>query len=374
MIQSLSISNFALIEKLHIDFSSGFSIITGETGAGKSILLGALGMVLGKRADLNSLKNKGEKCVIEAQFRISNYGLKSFFENNDLDYDELTILRREVLPSGKSRAFINDTPVNLNELQELSDALIDIHSQHQTSDLTENNYQFLIIDAIANNTDLLTEYSAQLKNFKSEETELRELKTKLSDLLKDQDYTAFLLDELQSIPLKTINQTELEDNFEQLNNVEFIKENLSKSILIANDEQHGIFHLLNEMKTSLQKVTTFSEHFQQLFERVHSVDIELKDAIDDLVRKEADLIDDPESLRRINEQLQLLYNLQKKHQVETAEELVEIQKQLENKVHAFGEIENSISNLEKSIKENELILNELASKIHNNRESAIPIL
>ncbi len=185
MIQSLSINNFALIEKLHIDFSSGFSIITGETGAGKSILLGALGMVLGKRADLTSLKNKDEKCIIEAHFHISNYNLRHFFESNDLDYEEITILRREVLPSGKSRAFINDTPVNLQELQELSDYLIDVHSQHQTQELSENSYQFQIIDAVAANGNLIEKYSANLKQFKTDTQKLQTLRTELQALMKE---------------------------------------------------------------------------------------------------------------------------------------------------------------------------------------------
>ena len=374
MIQSLSISNFALIEKLHIDFSSGFSTITGETGAGKSILLGALGMVLGKRADLNSLKNKDEKCVIEAQFKISQYNLKSLFESNDWDFEDVTILRREVLPSGKSRAFINDSPVNLNELQELGDTLVDIHSQHQTADLTENNYQFQVIDAIANNQDQLQQYYTLLKNFKSEESQLQNLKIELENLKKEEDYTSFLLQELQSISLQTIDQKELEDRYEQLSNVVFIRENISKSVLIANDEQHGIFYLLHKLKASLQKVASFSVDYQELFERVDSVHIELKDAIDELIRQEADLIDDPENLLKINEQLQLLYNLQKKHQVETVSELIEIQKQLESKVLSFSEIENTIKRLEDNRTANKSILDNLADGIHRNREQAIPVL
>ena len=163
MITSLSIENFALIEKLNIDFSNGFSIITGETGAGKSILLGALGLVLGKRADLSSLKNKEEKCIVEANFAIGKYNLIPFFESNDLDYEEETIIRREILPSGKSRAFINDSPVNLQQLQELSQYLIDVHSQHQTLELSEEEYQFKILDSIATNQDLLLEFQSLLK-------------------------------------------------------------------------------------------------------------------------------------------------------------------------------------------------------------------
>jgi DNA repair protein RecN (Recombination protein N) len=374
MIQSLSINNFALIEKLHIDFSSGFSIITGETGAGKSILLGALGMVLGKRADLTSLKNKEEKCIIEAHFHISNYNLRHFFESNDLDYEETTILRREVLPSGKSRAFINDTPVNLQELQELSDYLIDIHSQHQTQELSESSYQFQIIDAVAANGTLIEKYGTYLKQFKIDTQQLQALRTELQVLLKEEDYTSFLLQELHSISLKSINQAELEERFEQLNNVEYIKEYVNKAILIANEDQYGVLHLLNELKASMQKVSGFSESFQNLYERIDSVSIELKDSIEELSRKEGDLVHDPENLQSINQQLQLLYTIQKKHQVNTVEDLIQIQTKLEAQVHAFSEIENTIVSIESNLKEISIVLDDLSSQVHKNRAAAIPIL
>ncbi|MBK8600581.1 MAG: DNA repair protein RecN [Flavobacterium sp.] len=374
MIQSLSINNFALIEKLHIDFSSGFSIITGETGAGKSILLGALGMVLGKRADLTSLKNKDEKCIIEAHFHISNYNLRHFFESNDLDYEEVTILRREVLPSGKSRAFINDTPVNLQELQELSDYLIDVHSQHQTQELSENSYQFQIIDAVAANGNLIEKYSANLKQFKTDTQKLQTLRTELQALLKEEDYTTFLLQELHSISLKSINQAELEEHFEQLNNVEYIKEHVNKAILIANEEQYGVLHLLSELKASIQKVSGFSDSFQNIYNRIDSVGIELKDCVEELGRKEGELVHDPENLQSINQQLQLLYTIQKKHQVNTVEELIQIQTQLESQIHAFAEIENTIGSLESNLKQTAIILDDLAAQIHKNRVAAIPVL
>ncbi len=363
-----------MIEKLHIDFSSGFSIITGETGAGKSILLGALGMVLGKRADLTSLKNKNEKCVIEAHFKMSNYDVKDFFDTNDLDYEEITILRREVLTSGKSRAFINDTPVNLQELQTLSDYLIDVHSQHQTHELSENHYQFQVIDAVAGNSNLLDLYNIHLKQYKTDTLQLQSLKTDLQTLVKEEDYTTFLLQELHAISLKSIQQAELEERFEQLNNVEFIKENLSKAILVANEEQYGVLHLLNEIKASMQKVTGFSESLRSLHERIDSVYIELKDSIDELSKAEGDLVDDPETLQSINQQLQQLYTLQKKHQVNTVDELIQIQTQLECQVLAFSEIENSIAALEATLKETAIVLDDLAIKIHKKREEAIPVL
>jgi DNA repair protein RecN (Recombination protein N) len=226
MITSLSIENFALIEKLNINFSNRFSIITGETGAGKSILLGALGLVLGKRADLSSLKNKDEKCIVEANFSISKYHLLPFFKDNDLDYDDETIIRREILPSGKSRAFVNDSPVNLQQLQDLSLYLIDVHSQHQTLELSEENFQFQIIDSIAGNLELVKEFQFQLKEYRIVKSTLENKKTVLSSYLKEQEYNTFLYEELEAAQLISGEQEALESSYEGLNNVEFIKENI----------------------------------------------------------------------------------------------------------------------------------------------------
>ena len=374
MIQSLSINNFALIEKLTIDFSNGFSIITGETGAGKSILLGALGLVLGKRADLTSLKNKEEKCVIEAHFEISNYQLQAFFEANDLDYEDTTILRREILPSGKSRAFINDTPVNLQELQDLSEYLIDVHSQHQTQELSENQYQFQIIDAVASNASTIAAYQNILKQYKKDIAALNALKSSLQEALKEQDYNTFLLNELQTVALQNTDQTALEAEFEQLNNVEFIKENVHKALSIANEEQYGVIHLLNEMRTSLQKVVGFSSEYNTFFERINSVAIEMDDAVGELHKMSEILIDDPEKLALVQEKLQAIYALQKKHQVSTIEELLAIQTNLEQQVDAISTIETDIKLLEDSLQNAAKELDTLADKIHKNRTNAIPLL
>lgn len=253
MIVSLSIENFALIEKLSVRFSDGFSVITGETGAGKSILLGALGLVLGKRADLSSLKNKEEKCIIEAHFQLKNYDLKSFFEDNDLDYEEETIIRREILPSGKSRAFVNDTPVNLNELQELSNFLIDIHSQHQTQELSDDGVQFQIIDSVASNFDVLKEYSQHLKEYRKLNSDLRDKKELLLSIAKEQDYHTFLLEELLAAKLKAGEQDLLETQFEKLNNVELINENLARILSLSNQEPFGVIQSIKDIKLSIQK-------------------------------------------------------------------------------------------------------------------------
>jgi DNA repair protein RecN (Recombination protein N) len=374
MLTSLSINNFALIDKLGIDFSDGFSIITGETGAGKSILLGALGLVLGKRADLTSLKNKDEKCIIEAHFQISNYNLQSFFEANDLDYEAETIIRREILPSGKSRAFINDSPVNLQELQDLSLFLIDIHSQHQTQELSEETFQFQIIDAVANNFDVIASYSTFLKSYKKDKSQLTILNTQLQTVLKEQDYNTFLLEELLAAQLKLNEQEELEQIYDQLNNVEFIKENLDKSLALANEEQFGIQQNLKELKISLQKTVGFSSDYKDLFERINSVSIEFDDIATELNQLSENLINDPKQLDLVNQKLQTIYNLQKKHQVGSISELLEIQNDLDNKVVSVGELEIEINQLTTKIQNTTLELDNFATIIRENRLKAVPVL
>ncbi|MDH4404276.1 MAG: DNA repair protein RecN [Flavobacterium sp.] len=374
MLASLSISNFALIDKLGINFSDGFSTITGETGAGKSILLGALGLVLGKRADLTSLKNKEEKCVIEAHFQIANYNLQAFFESNDLDYENETIIRREILPSGKSRAFINDSPVNLQELQELSFFLIDIHSQHQTQELSEELFQFQIIDSVADNQGDINQYSAILSTYKKDKSQLVTLNTKLQTLLKEQDYNTFLLDELLAAKFKVNEQEELEQVYEQLNNVEFIKENLDKSLALANEEQFGILQNLKEIKIALQKTISFSVEYQSLFDRINSVTIEFDDIISELSQHTENLVHDPESLELVNQKLQNIYNLQKKHQVNSIAELLDIQNDLDNKVVSVVELEFEINKLTVKIENATSELDTLALNIRNNRLKAVPVL
>lgn len=374
MITALSIKNYALIEKLAIDFSKGFSIITGETGAGKSIILGALGLVLGKRADLTSLKNKEEKCIIEAQFEISKYNLRAFFEANDLDYEDETIIRREILPSGKSRAFINDSPVNLQELQDLGLFLFDIHSQQQTRELTDENVQFDIIDAIAANQEIIADYQLLLKSYKSDKTQLNSLIKKQSESNKEQEYHTFLLNELLAAQLKSGEQEELESVFEQLNNVEIIKEAIDKSLAIANEEQFGVLNNLKEIKTAIQKIASFSTEYKELLERIDSLTIEFDDISAEMNRCSEKITHDPEQLEQINQKLQLIYNLQKKHQVLTVDELLLIQTKLENEVVELGNIEEEITLLSTAIQEKASKLNALATTIHDNRIQAIPVL
>ena len=374
MITSLSIKNYALIEKLAIDFSKGFSIITGETGAGKSIILGAMGLVLGRRADLTSLKNKEEKCVIEAYFDISKYNLKSFFEANDLDYEDETIIRREILPSGKSRAFINDSPVNLQELQDLSLFLIDIHSQQQTQELSNEGVQFKIIDAIANDQQEIANYQTLLKSYKEDKSNLNLLLKKQAESIKEQEYNTFLLNELVAAQLKSGEQEQLEADFEKLNNVETIKEAVDKSLALANEEQIGALSTLKEIKIALQKIASFAPEYASLLERITSLVIELDDISDELTNCSEKLINDPEQLDLISQKLQLIFNLQKKHQVTTVDELLAIQTNLENTLFELGNLESDIATLTQSIQDKTSQLDALALVIHEKRTKAVPVL
>ena len=374
MITKLSIKNFALIEKLSIDFSDGFSIITGETGAGKSILLGALGLVLGKRADLTSLKNKEEKCIIEAHFQISGYDLKGFFDENDLDYDAETIIRREILPSGKSRAFVNDSPVNLQELQELGAMLLDIHSQHQTRELTEENYQIDILDAVANNGNNVIAYKNALSDFKSTQKELKQLITEKEALVKEYEYNSYLLNELLAANLVDGEQEELEQELEQLSNVEFIKENFERILAIANEEQVGAIMNLKEIKVSLQKIAAFSTQYAQLQERLTSSLLEIEDIVSECEQNNEKILADPERLELVNTKLQSIYNLQKKHQVQTVAELLVIQNELDAKVIRVDDLDGAIQKLQTELNSQQAKVDELANTVFENRKKTAPIL
>jgi DNA repair protein RecN (Recombination protein N) len=372
MLTSLSIHNYALIDKLSIDFSAGFSTITGETGAGKSILLGALGLVLGKRADLLSLKNKEEKCVIEGYFTITNYKLNDFFEQHQLDYDDFTIIRREILPSGKSRAFVNDSPVNLNVLVELSEFLLDIHSQHQTRELIEETYQFEILDAVASNHSLLASYRVQLKNYQRLLTVLATEKQALAEQIKEQDYVQFLFSELEEAKLIEGEQEEMEVQLEQLNNAELIKEQLDKSLMLLDNEQFGILPRLIECKQTMQKIATFSVEYKQLFERLESSSIELKDIAIEINQLVETVLNEPSKVAVISQKLQLIYTLQKKHLVQTVSELLHIQADLDGKVSSLDQLAKLISAKESQLELEKLALITLAEKIYQNRINNVP--
>ena len=374
MLLSLSIKNYALIEYLETDFSNQFSVITGETGAGKSILLGALGLVLGNRADLTSLKDKEQKCIIEAQFAISNYSLQAFFNENDMDYDDKTIIRREILPSGKSRAFVNDSPVNLQELQELGALLLDIHSQHQTRELTEENYQIDILDAVANNSDLVVAYKQALTSYKSIQKEVKQLTSEKEALVKEYEYNSYLLNELLVANLVDGEQEDLEQELEQLSNVEFIKENFERILAVANEEQVGALVNLKEMKISLQKIIGFSTLYAQLHERLTSSLLEIEDIVSECEQNNEKILADPERLEFVNTKLQSIYNLQKKHQVQSIAELLVIQNELDAKVIRVDDLDGAINKLQSELNKQQSKVDEIAKTIFENRKKIVPVL
>lgn len=374
MLFTLSIKNYALIDQLYINFDNGFSVITGETGAGKSILLGGLGLILGKRADLSSLRDKESKCIIEAEFKVGKYDLESFYEENDLDYEALTIIRREILPSGKSRAFINDSPVTLGILTELGKRLIDVHSQHQTLQLTDNDYQLKFIDALADNKEKLTQYQGELFKYNKLVKELSQLKDFQENATKEQDYDSFLLKELESAPLKSGIQEELEIQYEQLNNVEIIIEELSKGNQLLNDEQIGAVALLSELKQVSGKLISYGNQFQSINERIQSVFIEIDDISSELETIQEGIEANPKLLEEVNTKLQLLYDLQKKHQVNTVEELIKIKEDLALKVSDIENIEHLILEKETELKAKEEKLETFVKQIRNKRNKIIPSL
>ena len=372
MITSLSIENFALIEKLDIDFSNGFSIITGETGAGKSILLGALGLVLGKRADLSSLNNKDEKCIVEANFSIGTYGLELFFESNELDYEADTIIRREILPSGKSRAFINDTPVNLQQLQDLSLFLIDVHSQHQTLELSEEDFQFKVLDSIANNKENLRTFESTLKQFREANKDADLKRIEFNSLVKENEYNTFIYNELTSANLSRHELEELEQNYNALSNVESIKENLENLLQLANEDSFGLLKNLKDFKATLQKIVNFSKNYESLSERTNSVLIEFDDVVKEINREAESISNDPKMLETLNNRLQLLYNLLKKHNVTTLDELITVQTELESKVVSVTTLDREITDLNCQIQEYKTQLDTIANLITKSRREVIP--
>ncbi len=374
MLVHLSIKNYALIDNLNVDFTNGFTCITGETGAGKSILLGGLSLVLGKRADLSSLRNKDNKCVIEAEFQIEKYNLKPFFKDNDLEYEERTIIRREIQPSGKSRAFINDSPVTLDILSRLGSGLIDVHSQHQTLQLTDNDFQLKVIDALADNKAQLTDYASKLRLYRTTSKELSELVDFQKEANKEHDYNSFLLEELQAAPLKLGVQEELEEQYEQLNNVENILELISSGHQLLNDEQVGIVSLLTELKQVANKLSGFGSQYADLNQRIQSVFIEVDDIASELQNYQEGTEANPQLLEETNTKLQQLYDLQKKHGVQEVSELLQIREDLSEKVSVTENLEADIERKENELADQKVALQKAADVLTARRKKVVPEL
>lgn len=374
MITSLSIKNYALINDITVSFDTGLTTITGETGAGKSILLGALSLLLGKRADLTSVKNTDKKCVIEGVFALKKYALQDFFEHQDLDYEPTTIIRREILPSGKSRAFVNDTPVVLNSLSALGKMLIDIHSQHQTLEVASEAFQFRLVDALANTSQELKTYTQHREEYLAQQKQLQQLKDNKADFEKELDYNTFLYEELKKANLKPGEQVALEEEFETLNNVETIFESLSNAIQRLQTEETGALDLLRDTQQNLQRIASFAESYKTMTDRLQSVQIELDDIVTELETMSTQLEADPNRLEVVNTQLQQRYTLQKKHQVSTEEELIAIQNELEQKIDVASSVDEEIKKTQKALQHAEQLLEKSAEELHAKRKAVLPKL
>lgn len=371
MLQKLSVKNFALIESLEVDFNSGLSTITGETGAGKSLLLGALGLIIGKRVDTSVIKDSEKKCLVEAVFDVSAYDLEIFFKEEDLDFEIETYIRREILPSGKSRAFVNDSPVNLNILSKLGDKLIDIHSQHQTIEITQTSFQFYILDALAKNNKELESFKRGLKQLKESEKQLLALKENQQRLKDEYNYNSFLLNELSEAKLKAEEQLELEELQEKLANTEEIQERLAFVVSNITTETHGAFDQLTEAKNNLNKIGGYAKDYEELSNRLESLCIELDD-LRTSIETQAELVDaDPDALHKTSDRLQLMYTLQKKHNVSNNSDLLAVQNTLTEKVASTENINEAITESEATIMDIKKKLNIVADKIHNKREKVI---
>lgn len=374
MLNTLSIKNYALIDDLKVDFPKGFIIITGETGSGKSIMLDALSLVLGKRADMSALRNKDEKCVIEAEFSLQNYEFQSLFNELEIDYDPQTIIRREILPSGKSRAFVNDSPVTLDVLSRLGEVLVDIHSQHQTLSLSESAFQFEIIDAMAENKSLLEEYQRLLILLKNEQKKLQELIDFQQTANKEYDYNLHQLKELKSVTLGEGILEELEESYEEASNIEEIKESVAESLYLLNDENIGILNNLRELRRAFSNLTEYKQQYRELYERIDSAFLDLEDLSRDVADIDENIETDPENLEEISKQLNKIYSLQQKHKVTTVEELMSIQERLEKAVSKTESADFDLKEQQELVAKHQAETSKKATELHKTREKVIPTL
>jgi len=371
MLESLKINNYALIQELDISFEKGFSTLTGETGAGKSILLGALGLALGKRADINSLRNNEKKCVIEACFNIGDFNLKSVFSTLDIDYEDTTIIRREITPSGKSRSFINDTPVNLNDLKTLSERLIDIHSQHENLALNNSLFQMSVLDAISKNSSTLNLYKKTYNQFNKLKKELLQLEEKANLASSEADYIQFQFNQLNDIKLENINQEELEQELELLNHAEDIQLNLSSAFSLLTNNDINAIDQLKQAKQSFEKIQEFYPEAKELVQRINSCIIELQDISSETETGAESIEYNPERVIVLKEQLDKLYSLFQKHQVESIAELIRLRNSLEESILEDESYAVNIEKIKVALKIEENKLEDLSKQLTESREKAI---
>ena len=374
MLQKISIQNYALIDVLDIEFDKGLNIVTGETGAGKSIILGALSLILGQRAESKYFFNQTKKCIIEGTFLLSNDNLKSIFEANDLDFFEETTLRREISIDGKSRSFINDTPVNLTVLKQVGEQLINIHSQQATQEINNADFQLLIVDSLANHNSLLIGYRNRFKQLKQRQQRLKALIEQAEDAKSRQDYEQYLFNELSEVAPKEDEQEELEQELKRLTNAETIKESLSLATTILTGDELSAIHLLKEAVSRLQSVEKYDQNITDLSVRLRSAIIEIKDINDETSSLAENTLLNAERLTIIQQRLDTLYSLQQKHRVANNAQLLSIQKQLEDSLSKLFSSDEEIKILKNEIEtqQEELLID--AKKISENRQKTLPFV
>lgn len=368
MLKSLSISNYALIDKVEVAFDSGLSVITGETGAGKSVLLGALSLILGQRSDTGALLNKEQKCIVEGEFYIGNYGLVNFFEESDVDYDDVTIIRRELLPSGKSRAFVNDTPVNLSFLKSISAQLIDVHSQHQNLLLDDNGFHMMVIDTMAKNKSTLEEYESKYQTYKSLQKEIDEMIANNAKQKADLDYMQFQFEQLNNANLKEGEQTELEQSLEQLSHAEEIKTNLVDVVNNLSQEPSPVLDLLTDSVNKLERISSYLPDGGELITRIESARIDLKDLADDIETRAEDLDYNPELILQVQDRLNQIYDLQQKHRLDTVEALIVLKEDLQGKIDKVNFFDEELNIKKTELEKLKKQLEQICRKITKSRK------
>ncbi len=373
MLRELTISNYALIDYLRVDLSQGFTSITGETGAGKSILLGGLSLGLGKRADFNLVKDKTKKCFVDLVFSVENLNLKTFFSSFDLDYDPITTIRREIIPSGKSRAFVNDTPVNLEVLQKLSNEFVDIHSQFQNHSIIEEEYQIDILDMLAKNQDLIKTYINNFSSLKQVEREIEKLEETKFNMYREKDYNNHLLNEIKTVDLNESVDL-IERSFNKFSNSEEINIILNQIINTVLNENNGVISKLNEVRASIKKIIHISKEYKKIFNRIESVIIELDDIINDVKEESQNVEFNPEMKEILGKKLEKIYSLFRKHNVNSIKDLIIIKEGLEKKVLETETIDVNINKKQERLATLKIKLNALSKKIRRSREKVIPIL
>jgi len=373
MLSRLTISNYALIDKLTIDFHTKLNTVTGETGAGKSIILGALGLILGNRAELSVLKDNSKKCIVEGVFEVGNYNLTSFFDRNDLDYDPVSILRRELTPTGKSRAFINDTPVNLKTLREIGLSLIDIHSQHQNLELGNHNFQLELVDTVAKSSDkVLLKYRKVYTEFHKTKNALNTLKAKSEKAKADLDYFQFQFDQLENAGLKEDEQEALEAELEKLTHAEEIKGALNKVGILLDDEQFSVLQNIKEASKAVENIQNYIEEAPELSARLKSTLLELKDLVDEAGYLAEKTEHNPARIEVVNNRLNEIYDLQQKHSVTTIKELLELRDSFDEKINTIVAYDIELDQLNKKLGELKTELSSVGNQLTGLRKNVFP--